>query len=765
MDKRVSWQKLPREIHAVLAALRGRIRGYVIVEGIAVAVIWFAITFWAGLALDYLPVLMGASEMPVAARAVLLAIIGVVFAFILYRWILRRTRVVFRPSSLALLLEKKFPELGDSLVTAVELNQQESDDSALHQSMVDQATETAVRHIQGLRISEVFNFTPLIQKGALAAVLLLSVVGFGVLASSSFAVWAKRLYALSDQPWPRRAQIEVLGFNEKQVKVAKGGDLSLHVIADATRPTPPPEVCTIYYETADGQNGRVNMNRSGAPRDGYQHYVFDGKPFQGVLEDVTFDVVGRDHRVQDFHVIVVPSPQVVRLELLCKMPSYTELVPRQLDYQAGLQLPRGTQLTLRAHANKGIVSADVVRVATNEQTTAQASADDAQTFEYAFGTLEATTELEITLHDTDGVSSQTPHRIVLVAKEDEAPQVDVRLTGISSAITPEARLPVQGAVRDDYGVRRTWFSVESEGASPYELDLAEVETDALSAAFDLRERRSADDERLELQPESRITFSVRAEDKYDLEAAPHVGESDRYELDVVTANQLVALLEARELSLRRRFEQIISEMQEARDSLSRVASDEDEDEDEDSTESESESESEASGEGDLADADGSEREAERAASLRQLRVQRASQHAERAAQEVMGVALSFEDIREELINNRIDTEERKNRIVNDIALPLRNIGENMLPVMSGHLARLEANLEDPAQLSSLTQVSVEHTDRVIAAMQAVLEKMLELESYNELIDLVRSLIEQQDALLEKTKDEQKRQALELLDLE
>ena len=46
-------------------------------------------------------------------------------------------------------------------------------------------------------------------------------------------------------------------------------------------------------------------------------------------------------------------------------------------------------------------------------------------------------------------------------------------------------------------------------------------------------------------------------------------------------------------------------------------------------------------------------------------------------------------------------------------------------------------------------------------MDAVLENMMELEGYNELLDLVRSLIADQERLIEQTKSEQKRQILDL----
>ena len=59
-------------------------------------------------------------------------------------------------------------------------------------------------------------------------------------------------------------------------------------------------------------------------------------------------------------------------------------------------------------------------------------------------------------------------------------------------------------------------------------------------------------------------------------------------------------------------------------------------------------------------------------------------------------------------------------------------------------------------------MALEQTDQLLAQMQLVLDKMLELETYNELIDLVRALIAEQQAVNEKTRKEQKKRALDLL---
>ena len=60
---------LPPQITSLLQRLRRQIRWYVVLEGIAVAHVGLGIAYWLGLALDYLPVLAGANEVPLGPLA------------------------------------------------------------------------------------------------------------------------------------------------------------------------------------------------------------------------------------------------------------------------------------------------------------------------------------------------------------------------------------------------------------------------------------------------------------------------------------------------------------------------------------------------------------------------------------------------------------------------------------------------------------------------------------------------------------------------
>jgi hypothetical protein len=746
-------------IDNLLTRLRRQIRGYVWLEGLAWAIGWLCLTFWVGLAVDYLPVMLGASEMPVEARAVLLTLILLALAWILYDRVIRRIVVRLPARNLAVLVERSFPQLADALVTAVELDDERSVPPQYGREMLRSTKQYASERVAEVRLQSVFDYGPLLRVSAAAAVLALSLVVFGALATDAFALCMQRLYGLSTITYPRRTLIELLGFADGQLTVARGANVTIRVRADATRPLPPPDVCTIRFETEEGDRGRVNMSRMGEPRDGFQHYVYEGKPFKGILSNVRFDVVAHDHRVRDQRIRVVASPQIVGIDLEYQLPPYTGLLPRRDSYYNGIQLPQGSRLTLRATTNKPLVRVAILDPANDQVTTLDSGhgvLEEGNGFVYKINPLEGTTVREVTLVDTNGITSDQPYRISIQALVDRPPVVTTRLRGIGTAVTPDARLPIGGEISDDYGIDRSWIALQlpdgPERTYPVVLD----EDNTIDSVLDLRQLRHNDTDPLPIAVETKISLCVKSADKYDLEAEPHIGEGERYELDVVTPNRLLAILEAQELGLRRRFEQIVSETRETRDSLARVQIDQ----------PRPPAPAPPSNPAPTEDAE-RQKEADQQtglplAELNLLRTQQAVQHSQRAAQEVLGVALSFDDICDELVNNRIDSAERTQRILRDVSGPLKQISNDLFPALTTRLQWLEAAIDDPVEGSAMARSSLRQIDKILITMERILESMLDLESYNELIDLVRSLVREQEVLLDQTKKHQKQKALELL---
>jgi hypothetical protein len=137
-------------------------------------------------------------------------------------------------------------------------------------------------------------------------------------------------------------------------------------------------------------------------------------------------------------------------------------------------------------------------------------------------------------------------------------------------------------------------------------------------------------------------------------------------------------------------------------------------------------------------------------------------------QELLGVAVGFHDIREELINNRADTEDRKKRLKELIADPMQLIAEVMFPELERRLLALEKVLLDDLNAKRYdsgsgtpeAEAATVQANEILAELEKILQQMLDLETFNELLDIVRQLIKDQERLIKDTSDEREKGLLE-----
>ncbi len=771
--------RLVRPIRSLLSGLRWRIRAYVWADGLLSALIWLGLMFWISLALDYFPVLVWASELSRPVRLGLLVITGVVLAGILFRRILARTFVGLADRSMAILIERRYPQFRDSLVTTVELSRRSPEESEFDPKLFEETREQAIEQLAIVRLREVFQLRPLVGKFFLAVLLALSIATLYMVNAEVLELGARRLYLLSDVTWPRRARIDVVGvgiervsprtgeisisetlpFVDGTIKVARGTNAVLRVRADAHAERVP-ATCRIYYTMPDGSRGQVNMRSDGLDRDGAYHlFTFAGKPFQAILEDVTFDVVGYDHRVRNFRVQVVETPAVVSTVLHCEFPDYLVdretgiWLPREVEYRSsGTQLPRGTKVVIRMRSNKDLEQVEFYRPDTKESQVVDISpSEDRRTFEYTIPAIEDSFVLDVSLRDTDSVLTDTPHRVFVTAVEDRPPEVNVFVRGIGSAVTPQVVLPASGEVVDDYGVEQLWFEFAVNGGQAMRQVVPLTKDGKITAGLDFRDMRSANPP-LELVAGDRLRVAIKARDRYNLGDSPNIGTAEQLELEVVTPDELLIRLDRRELAERRRFEHILDEMLQMRDSLLRVQSELQGNEEGSALEAALEQEVEiASGE-----------QPGQGINLSALRAQQALRQSEKSREEVLGVAASFRSIRDELVNNRVDAEDRQSRLETRVAVPLETIGNQQFPKLDAKLEALEKAIEAGQDQVAAAEAAINESNLVIAELTSVLDAMLDIESYNELIEIVRTLIDDQQRLLEETKKARKRGALEEL---
>ncbi len=803
-------------------------------------VVAVALVFWASLWVDWFfepsvlvrKLLLGASVLGIAAAA--------------YRAIGRRAFVPLPDHSMAILLERRFSEFDDSLLTAVELTARPTDANDCNPAMLDATCRAAGAPLDRVRLGDVFDPRPL-RAAMVAAVLLAATTGgFRWFAPEAFGVWLRRSVLMSDELWPRRTVLSVDGFSDGVARVARGADFTLIAKADTTARHVPRSV-RIDYRPEGSPRLDATMVREGQAevgRDRFQAYSYT---FRGVLAPVELNLRGGDASIRSLRIEVVDAPTLVRLEAECRYPEYMARPPRTLPAAGVVPIPRGTQVTLHAEANKrltqvqivdgeeiqfvaaltqrfqevlpalrrlagaargsdmseetadhvGFVAAELgqfheeaslhfadnlsseavrdfldgIQTARDELLQIADGRADAGTlglvddrlqglleilgrlvnftrFNYRLQPIDDTVSLELVLRDVDGIGSNQPIWIVLSAVDDQPPQAIVQLKGIGSAITPQARLPFQGAVQDDHGVDRVWLEYAIEGREPRQHPLRQLEEIATQVVID----EAFEVDPLRLEPGQKVLIVVKARDRYDLESEPNVGSGDRWMLDVVTPEKLRAILEAREIVLRQRFETIVEDVEAIRSALAELSFD-----DESSKGGTGPSEGAEPGERDRLDT------ADRRRAVRLLRIQRARQNGQKDTHETAGVADAFADIRQELVNNRIYTEELRIRIEQDIVAPLARLVEADFVQLDEQLARLETTHDDREQSPDLRDTALAQTDTILKTMREVLARMVELEDFNEAVQLLRSIIEEQEQLREAVRERRKAKLRQLLE--
>ena len=269
-------------------------------------------------------------------------------------------------------------------------------------------------------------------------------------------------------------------------------------------------------------------------------------------------------------------------------------------------------------------------------------------------------------------------------------------------------------------------------------------------AFDTRATDPQTGQRiLTLKPKQRLTLSLKATDRYNLSNEPRSGSSQQFVLDVVTPADLLALLERRELGLRQRFESIYEKLTDTRNLLNRVETNDVTD----ATPSASPSNDDDKDE--IFEPSRGATTAQRMLARRRLRVAGSLQNVVQSADEVKGVAEAFDDLGEELTNNRIDNPDLKNRLGEQIAKPLHLIVDQRMPALVAQLKLIEGHLEDPAATAPELKKAIAQADEILVSMKQVLDKMLELETYNEVVSLLRGIITDQDEINRRTKERQK----------
>lgn len=849
---------LPPEAATVLDRLRSRIRSYVLFEGTALVVVLLGALFWGSFVVDWCYFQLSRLELPRWFRAaVLVAGIGLLAAGVV-SWIALRLFRAFRTKALALVLERRFPELDDRLITAVEAAEgAETTDSPITSAMLRHTIVEAARTASGLDLGSVFDRKPLRRAIITASVLVASVFGLAVTNSAAMERWIAGYLGLRDGYWPRETELivkvivqpgdRVREFTDGRYKHPKGSDLSLQIEVAPGKKAP--EQVRLDARLANGRgNVRAYLTRVG------------DQPFRhtlaGLLDDADIWVTGGDFvNARPYRVQVVQPPEVQSVTLHCLYPEYTGLNERvdgkavrakQQVNGAQTSLPLATDFVLDLTANKplshiriegdagadrweivliagqpssaSVTSGTVIMFpiatislksqdgrpevrapwpasavdavwsskkdavalpfvlapdgATSLPEKIRAAAESKQPIEFPLP-LPPDAMIRVTLEDTDQIQSTAPAKFTINGIVDQPPLVTTELKGIGSSITRKARIPIAGMLTDDYGVVSARFDYKVDDAEAWSPREFQSTPPRSLREFELRRGEEEPFERFDVLPldlsiKQRLTVAVsaldgctvpdtlllnpvarRQEPLTGVPAGPltaHRALGQKYVFNIVSEEELLSMLYVREINIRKRFEQIITEMKQSREVLGK-----------------------ARGQADEAAAlkkQGTKPDDEKLATLAlglSSSADRSLQAIRKNSVETAGVETSFADIREELVNNAADTPLLLERLDGKIIAPLHRINGSDFPSADTSLGLFKLALEKNTDPTGSMDEATDTLDSMIDKMEQILVEMRELAKFHEVVEQLKVNIKAQQDLLEETKRKRKENAIKALD--
>lgn len=480
-----------------------------------------------------------------------LAVLGVL-GWTAYRFLYFGLAARLGDVDLARRLQRRFPQLGEGLASAVQFVKQPAEDptagsAALRREVIDQTTAAA----EQLDLLAAIQARPVLRAAAGAAALLAATVVLAALDPPRCrTALARLLNPFNDVAWP---QVHHLQLRKIPDRVHRGEPFQAELIDLDPHGNPgrlPPEL-RVYYRFE---------NPDGTTEEQFQKLNVLGNAAVIRRERVTrrfaFRVEGGDDSSMPWHpVAVVDPPAIKSLTIKLVPPAYTGWVPEHVDRDVRALV--GTRLELAGEATKPLASAAFC-LEGSEEVPARLIGQHGS-FEVVSGAagqlvVEKSGVYWFRLIDRDGLTSDQRPYGQIQAVPDQAPSVSIDQPATNILVTPQAAVPIQLTARDDLAIQRIdlEFSRQDQqdkpdGKLPLYRGPAQVQSQpaGLLAGADSGHRQVAsyawELAPLGLQPGTTVSFWGIAADY-----RPQTGKSPLRRLSVVTPEQLADHLAARQ---------------------------------------------------------------------------------------------------------------------------------------------------------------------------------------------------------------------------
>lgn len=721
-----------------LAALRAHVRRLVLVYGIGWAVATAVAAVVALGLIDYLIRFQDVGLRVICSLAALGALGWSAYRFLYLP-------LVYQPgdAELALRVQRRFPGLGDRLVSAVEFLGQSEDDplagsAALRKTVIAEADAQSDR----LDFVEAVDPRPSLRAGLAGAIVcLLAAILIVLDPLSARTALARLVNPFGSAAWPQKTH---LALRERVTRVARGGAFVVEVF-DAQGARLPDDLRIDYrLETSDGRVTEESQHLTAAGGAAVTRRENVQRPF-------SYRVQGGDDRSMPWIAVeVVDPPEIDTLAIRLTPPPYTGWPAHTAEKHVRALV--GTGVAMEGKTTKALRSAALCFEG-GRRVPAKLSADGFRFTVPPEGAeplrIDRTGSYWFELVDREGIANAQPSRWEIIAVADAPPSVEIKEPDETLFVTARAEVPLTVVVRDDLAVRRVDLVVrpaevpeEEAGAETLTLPLwvgpaaapaaSEAALGASGASGDRRVlKRRWPLAELALTPGTQRVFHVTASDYL-----PQTGESQPRRLVIITPEELQERIAARQARIMTELARVLAMQRESRSQTAALEI----------------------RLGEIRRLDQVDLDRLQAAELAQRRASRALADPEE------GVPKQVRALLADLTSNQVDSPDVRRRMEGLLAEIERLAREHLTPigreltaaVKAARLAVDEGAAPTPPSPEPLEAVTAplaeggKYQDMVIAALERLLGDLAQWDNYRRFHREVGQILRRQEGILENT---------------
>ena len=534
---------LPAEIRTKIVSLRRLLRRLIFAAGISrvtlIAIGLISLCFLSDFVFNLPPVwriVLGAGSLAGLAAAI-------------YAFIAQPLLVPMADDQVALLFERRFPELSDLLVSAIQLSKESAGASGEMVGAVVADAQNAAANLEPMAVPKLGKLRLFSIFAAGAVIVAVAVAATNPQFTKIFL--ARYLAPLGPVKWPQSTELllEVAGSRAGEVAVPRGEQVQVSVTAINARRSPvwkAPDKVWLDCIYGSGEKRSISMRRD----DANEYLSF----FNDTFEDITVSARAGSVKTDAIRIHIVELPRVEDVRVTCEYPAYLGIPPEQrsrsdseiaavegtriiIDIKSSVELSSGGA-AIRIHPAGGV---DMQEIARANHFTHRGEFILERGMQYA----------RIELTDGAGLRNKPPRVFQLTVIEDRAPEVKIVKPGGAIRCTPYAIVPLDITAKDDYALSRAWLRFalgpqDAPKAIPFDTIAPNTKDIAVSYRWDLAE--------FGLQVGQTISYRAESSDfrtvVVDGKRAEQTGRSDEFYISIVSATDLASELDARLMNLR-----------------------------------------------------------------------------------------------------------------------------------------------------------------------------------------------------------------------